>query len=210
MSVQTRMTGVERREAIIDAAVKLFSERGFRGVTTREIASEVGVTEPVLYQHFPSKRDLYRAIIERKMEQSASLGERFKAICEGTDSQPKEFFLDLGRLMVDWHTADPTFLRLMMLAKIEGHELAEIMHGRMFQDYYHTLVGAIRRHMACDKYRNIDPELAAYAFCAMIGHHCLDRLIFRRHPVTMRSDEEVIGTIVDIFLHGITKETHES
>ena len=58
------MTATERRAAIIQAAMKLFSERGFRGTTTREIASAVGVSEPVLYQHFPSKGDLYTAIIE--------------------------------------------------------------------------------------------------------------------------------------------------
>ena len=62
-----RLSGAQRRAAILDAAIELFASRGFRGVTTREIAAAVGVTEPVLYQHFPSKRDLYTAIIESAM-----------------------------------------------------------------------------------------------------------------------------------------------
>lgn len=59
-----RLSSSARRAAILDEAVKLFSEKGFRGVTTRELAAAVGVTEPVLYQHFETKRDLYRALIE--------------------------------------------------------------------------------------------------------------------------------------------------
>ena len=60
-----RLTGQERRAAIIDAAINCFAQNGFRGVTTRELAQSAGVSEPVLYDHFPSKRDLYNAIIEK-------------------------------------------------------------------------------------------------------------------------------------------------
>ncbi len=47
-----RLTGPQRRVAILNAAIDLFASRGFQGTTTREIAAAVGVTEPVLYQHF--------------------------------------------------------------------------------------------------------------------------------------------------------------
>src|SRR5687768_5695499 len=61
-----RMTSEERRAAIIRAALRLFAEKGFKGTTTRELAAAVGVTEPVLYEHSRTKRDLYSAIIEEK------------------------------------------------------------------------------------------------------------------------------------------------
>ena len=64
-----RLSSQARRAAILDAAVRLFSEKGFRGVTTRELAAAVGVSEPVLYQHFETKRDLYHAIIEERAVQ---------------------------------------------------------------------------------------------------------------------------------------------
>ena len=69
-----RMTGEERRAAILEAAMRLFSERGFRGTTTRALAKAVGVTEPVLYGHFKSKRDLYAAIIEAKSREGLARG----------------------------------------------------------------------------------------------------------------------------------------
>ncbi len=205
MSISTRMTGQERRQAIIEAAVKLFSERGFRGVTTREIAAEVGVTEPVLYQHFPSKRDLYRAMIERKIEQSGTLFDRFHTICQSNHA-PREFFIGLGMLIVDWHLADSSFLRLMIHARLEGNELTEIVHERMFENYHQTLMDAVARQMKSEPYREVDPEIAAYAFCSMISHHCLHLVLFK-HCVPVQSNEEIVQSMVDIFLHGITKGT---
>ncbi|MFM9597624.1 TetR/AcrR family transcriptional regulator, partial [Streptomyces scabiei] len=69
---QIRLSRAERRAAIIEAAIELFSEKGFRGTTTRELAQAVGVSEPVLYQHFATKKELYIAILSEK----AVAGER--------------------------------------------------------------------------------------------------------------------------------------
>jgi AcrR family transcriptional regulator len=49
MPKRQRLSKDQRRQAIVEAAAALFAERGFRGVTTRELAKAVGVTEPVLY-----------------------------------------------------------------------------------------------------------------------------------------------------------------
>ena len=68
-----RLSSQERRAGIISAAIRLFSEKGFRGATTRELASIVGVSEPVLYQHFSTKRDIYSAILEELASSTTSV-----------------------------------------------------------------------------------------------------------------------------------------
>ncbi|HEX3324189.1 MAG TPA: TetR/AcrR family transcriptional regulator [Solirubrobacterales bacterium] len=60
-----RMTAAARREVIANAAAVLFSERGYRGASIEEIARGSGVTPPVVYEHFDSKRELYRDLLER-------------------------------------------------------------------------------------------------------------------------------------------------
>lgn len=60
-----RMTAAARREVIANAAAVLFSERGYRGASIEEIARGSGVTPPVVYEHFDSKRELYRELLER-------------------------------------------------------------------------------------------------------------------------------------------------
>jgi AcrR family transcriptional regulator len=60
-----RMSAAERRELIELRASELFAERGYRGASIEEIARRSGVTPPVVYDHFASKRALYRHLLER-------------------------------------------------------------------------------------------------------------------------------------------------
>jgi AcrR family transcriptional regulator len=61
----TRRSADSTREAILDAALDVFSERSFEGATTREIATRAGVTQPLLNYHFSSKDELWRAAVDR-------------------------------------------------------------------------------------------------------------------------------------------------
>jgi AcrR family transcriptional regulator len=58
------MTAPARRDALIEIACGVFARSSYRGTTTKAICSEAGVTEPILYRHFPSKRDLYLACLD--------------------------------------------------------------------------------------------------------------------------------------------------
>jgi AcrR family transcriptional regulator len=60
----TRLPAAQRRQALVDAALAVFSRGSYRGTTTAEIARRAGVSEPILYRHFASKRELYLACIE--------------------------------------------------------------------------------------------------------------------------------------------------
>src|SRR3954468_22632730 len=56
------MTAKDRKQAIVKAALPLFARKGFAETTTRELAKAAGVSEPLLYKHFPSKEALYTEI----------------------------------------------------------------------------------------------------------------------------------------------------
>lgn len=61
---RSRMSAERRRAVITTSATELFAERGYRGTSIDEIAARSGVTPPVVYDHFASKRDLYRHLLE--------------------------------------------------------------------------------------------------------------------------------------------------
>ena len=61
-----RMCADDRRHQIAAVAMRLFSERGFRGTTTKEIAQAAGVSEAIIFRHFATKEELYTAIIDYK------------------------------------------------------------------------------------------------------------------------------------------------
>ena len=70
-----RLTAEARRQAVLDTACRVFSQTSYRGATTAEIAREAGISEPILYRHFGSKRDLYLACMEEAWGS-------FRAVCE--------------------------------------------------------------------------------------------------------------------------------
>jgi AcrR family transcriptional regulator len=85
------------REALIEAALELFTERGYAAVGTEEIVAQAKVTRGALYHHFEDKRDLFRAVFQRVegglMER---IGARMKAA-----SDPWELMLNGMRSFLD-------------------------------------------------------------------------------------------------------------
>src|SRR5580693_9731097 len=59
-----RLTAEQRRQQLFSVALELFAERGYRATTMDDIALAAGVTKPLVYQHFSSKRDLYQELVD--------------------------------------------------------------------------------------------------------------------------------------------------
>src|SRR5215469_2733829 len=74
-AVRARLTAEARRQAVLDTACGVFFRKSYRGATTAEIAREAGITEPILYRHFGSKRDLYLACLDEAWRQFREFSE---------------------------------------------------------------------------------------------------------------------------------------
>jgi AcrR family transcriptional regulator len=72
----TRLSGPERKAAVVETACRVFAKSSYHGSTTAQIARETGVTEPVLYRHFASKRELYIACLDSVWQQVRLLWEK--------------------------------------------------------------------------------------------------------------------------------------
>jgi AcrR family transcriptional regulator len=81
----TRLDSDDRRRAIVNAAVPLFARKGFTGTTTRELAAAAGVSEALLFRHFPSKQSLYREILALGCEGDPAL-ERLATLPASTET----------------------------------------------------------------------------------------------------------------------------
>jgi AcrR family transcriptional regulator len=197
-----RLSGPERRSAIVDSAVDLFSERGFRGTTTRELAAAVGVSEPVLYQHFATKQALYDAILETKAGEAApGTEEELTTLSRAGDN--RALFTRLAELLLDFYVRDPRYSRLLMFSALERHELSRLFYERHVACFYEFLTGHIKLQMEAGVFRPMDPLLAARAFAGMVAHQGLIFSVL--HPGNLPAPQPVIiQTLVDLFLGGIT------
>jgi len=116
---QRRLTPAERREQIIEAAIAFFSEVGFEG-RTRALSSRVGVTQPLLYKYFPTKRALVEEVYARlylgrlKPHWPALIAERRRPVRE----RMTRFYLEYAEAILtrEW-------VRLFMFAGLEGKDL---------------------------------------------------------------------------------------
>jgi AcrR family transcriptional regulator len=67
-----RLPAAERRKLIEDAAARLFAERGYAATTVEDIVVEAGVSKPMLYRHFESKKDLHMRLLEHRRDELAA------------------------------------------------------------------------------------------------------------------------------------------
>ena len=200
-SVKTRMRGEERHAAIVRSAIHLFAEKGFRGATTRELAASLGVTEPVLYQHFKTKRELYDAIIEAKAQQASDRVDRMRPFAESGDD--RAFFTRLAEQILERYDSDPQTTRLLLFISLEGHDLAGYFFERVFRDFYELVRDFIRGRIQARTFRGVDPEIAARSFIGMIGYHGLVEQLFPGYFVK-RSRRMVAREMTEIFLKGVS------
>jgi AcrR family transcriptional regulator len=192
-----RSSGQERQASIITAAASLFAAKGFQGTTTREIAKTAGISEALVFKHFPTKRALYAAILAEKAHFSELLEAAEEAAKKKDDAR-------LFTLLAGYRIrkgADPTLLRLLLFSALEKHELSEMFFRKQYRVFYDFLAGYIRRRIDDGEFRAVDPLLAARAFFGIIVHH---RLLHDIFGIPMhRSYEDTVAEYVNVFLRGL-------
>jgi AcrR family transcriptional regulator len=199
--MKTRMRAEDRRAAIVRSAIHLFAQKGFRGATTRELASVLGVTEPVLYQHFKTKRDLYNAIIDAKAKQASRRVHTLQPYADSNDD--RTFFTRVGEVILERYEKDPETTRLLLFASLEGHESSGEFFERMFTDFYRLVLEYIRRRVKEGAFRRVDPAIAARGLIGMIAYHGLVEQLFPGY-FEKTSRRRVARQMADVFLGGIS------
>lgn len=202
-----RLSSSERRAAIVKAAVELFSRHGFHGTTTRELAATVGVTEPVLYQHFATKRELHSAIVDQMIARVPFQDvELLEKLAKGSDD--RRFFTELGRHILVWHSDDTKYTRLLLFSALEGHELAELWEERATHEFLTFIEAYIERRAKEGAFSVPSATLAARAFVGMVGHFGMMTAIFKC-PLPEIPRETVLESYVTMFLSGIRNSQQE-
>jgi AcrR family transcriptional regulator len=133
-----RLTAEERREEIIRAALRVFTATSYAGATTAEIAREAGVTEPVLYRHFASKRDLWLACLDVAWaETRGGLQEKIASLTGGMGER--------GGARSPWRSPRMPNLWLQGLTEAGEDTVVRRAIRRHMREVHHFVAGEIRR-----------------------------------------------------------------
>ena len=106
-----RGRGFETRDEILDAALRLFSEHGVMGVSTRQIAGRVGISQPALYAHFRNRDDLLAELCERAFSE---LEQRLNTLPEDAMTD-RTALLRVCRFYIDFGLERPDAYRMAFM-----------------------------------------------------------------------------------------------
>jgi AcrR family transcriptional regulator len=169
----TRMAAADRRRHLVETAIRLFTEGSYRGTTTAEIARAAGVSEPILYRHFASKRDLYLAALEDVWAKTRATWER--ALADAPDACAAVEAIGKGHVSV--RSPKLQLAELWVQALSEASEDPELKrhlrrHMREVHDFIADLVRRGQNEGAIAAERDPDAEawiMLAGGILGMVG-----------------------------------------
>ena len=192
------LTSEERRKRIVRGAMEAFSRSGFKGTRSRDLAAAAGVSEALIFKHFPNKRAIQKAIIEERIRQTGEfLSPELKA------ASLEKALPAMAARILELSERDPHFMRLLYFAGLEGEPLAPMFFKRRVSSTVGEVAGLyrlwVRRRWVR---RSVDPLLFAWSFMGCVYQLAAVRHIFGVRRVSKRSGN-VAAMVAAIFLVGV-------
>ena len=211
----SRMAASDRRQQLVETALDVFSRKGFEGATTKEIAAAAGVTEAVIFRHFPSKQALYKAVLDYTVQASGHEGwlAEIKACMDRNDDAG--LLRALAASILRSYRKDPRFERLVLFAALEGYEMGLAHHHQVAMPVYDLLRDYIVRRQREGALRGHHPGVIIEAIAGMTQHYAMMTQLFGYSAPDGLSDEKAIETFTEIVMNGIqpaanpTKKNHK-
>jgi AcrR family transcriptional regulator len=152
MTAIGKLTGEERRAAIIKAVRRVFAEKGFDGTTTRELAVAAGVSEALLFKHFPNKEALFSAMqMACCDEEGAGKYESLAALEPSASTLVLLVHFVVSRTVgasADNEDGQAIHLRLMLRSFAADGEFAQVFLSRLAKDWVPKIAECLRAAVA--------------------------------------------------------------
>jgi AcrR family transcriptional regulator len=173
----TRLDSDERRKAIVAAAVPLFARKGFAGTTTKELAEAAGISEALLFRHFPSKKHLYDEILRLGCEGHPALE------CLATLQPSTATLVTMTHFMVGYfllgaevdRTELDTRLRLVLHSLLEDGDYARELFDKIFERIHPLFAESIEAATAAG---DLTSNVIDTANCFWFSHHIAAMVAF--------------------------------
>jgi AcrR family transcriptional regulator len=191
------MRAPERRAQLLEVARKVFGNSGFHGVSMEEVAKEAGITKPILYDHFSSKKDLYLALLDE------DLADLLDKVREALDSPVgnRERIRRSFQAYFDFVDEQADGFRLMMQESVGAEKDFRERVERMRDAAVAEVANLIER----ESEGRLDREHAEVVALALIG--MVETAAQRDHAAPKEQRAEAVDTLVRLAWRGITQLT---
>jgi len=196
-----RVPARDRRLQIMEAAKELFARQGFEGTTTREIAQRARINEAIIFRHFPSKEDLYWAIIDHQSEAGGWQPALRRQL--GSGGSARQVFAGIAEEILIRRANDTDLSRLLLFSALEDQQRSQRFFQAHVVAYYELIAEYIGRRIEQGAFRAVNPLLAARGFVGMVVYHSLIQEIYGGKRYQDFDVKEVSETLTDIWLGGM-------
>ncbi len=190
----------DRREQIIDAAMHVFSQKGFTRATNKDIALEAGITPGLIYHYFESKEALLQAIIEGR-----SPLRLISSLSPTMLEQPPDVFLRFLAQQVLIIVEDEKFVQLIRVflpEVLHNPKISPIGSGAI-QQALHFLELYVSTKVAHGDLRSVEPNLVAQIFMSSVIGFVFRRQVLQDASAMHYTQEQIADFIVTIMLKGL-------
>ena len=191
------MRAPERRAQLLEVARRAFGTSGFHAVSMEEVAEQAGVTKPILYDHFPSKKDLYLALLDEDLNVLHGMIEEALASPQGNRERIRGSF----QAYFDFVAGQADGFRLLMQETV-GAEREFRDRVLSFRD---RVLREVEELIVRESGGRLDREHAETVALALIG---MVETVAQREPgaSTIRR-RAAVDTLVQLSWRGITELT---
>jgi TetR/AcrR family transcriptional regulator len=199
----SRMRAADRREQLIDAALDVFSRKGFRGATTKEIAAAAGVAEAIIFRHFPTKEALYRAVLDSEITSTRERSFQTEIDQCITANDDAGILRCIVRRELARTIGDPRFGRILQFAALEGYDVAFKLLAERGAAPTTRVIQYIKRRQREGAIQKCEPHLILMA--AEGPAHLHGILVSFGAPVPSPPERDIVELLVRIALRGIAE-----
>ncbi len=202
----------ERQKQILDAAARVFSEKGFDATTIRDVARAAGVSDGLLYRYFKNKQDLLvhlpRQFIQPPIEAFQAASMRANA----APPSPDELLTSLVQNMATLMTQNRELMRVLFTSLPTMDEATRATYMRQAPLYaMETIETYITAQQAAGIFRaDLDPAITARLLPGIMMFFLIVQEIFQPPDLPRFEYEKVIPNVVEIFLRGVIKPSVKS
>lgn len=200
--LRRRLSSEDRRRQLIAQAIKLVSQRGFSGTRTKDIAAASGVSEGILFRHFATKEDLYRAILESHADEAGSREWLLEMKRLAAERKDRELIQALVSHLVGNFRDNPAFHRLMLYAWLEGHAMAGMAHQQLGQPMFDFLRKYVTQRQREHAFRPGNPAAIVIALYSPALQFAMTKYVFGMQ-MCQPEDQSAIEQFTEILLAGI-------
>lgn len=200
------MTKENTREAILDAAIKIFAEKSYNGTTTSEIAKEAGVAEGTIFRYFRTKKDiLVKGVIDKftKFVGEQLISKQLTEILdENTDKNENEILKILISNRVELFLKYKDIIKIVATESLYNPEVAMSIRNNILPNAKSIIRKFILMYIDKGVFRQVDLDAAEVSIVGMLISYILQNYFLSDD--TNYSDDK-INQLIDIVLNGLRK-----